>query len=109
MIIEMYKTAAQQHVVEQYIKTNLDGIVNAAINTKAELLKLKDTDQVVVANAKCLARNIASLIHTLSWLSRHGVRVYFAEENVCLTSCFRTAEIMGVLERVSSSFRSLHQ
>ena len=109
MIIEMYKTAAQQHVVEQYIKANLGGIVNAAIHTKAELLKLKDTDQVVVANARCLARNIASLIHTLSWLSRHGVRVYFAEENVCLTSCFRTSEILGVLERVSSSFRSLHQ
>ena len=108
MIIEMYKTAAQQHVVEQYIKTNLDEIVNAAIHTKAELLKLKNSDEVVVANAKCLARNIASLIHTLSWLSRHGVRVYFAQEDVCLTGCYRTAEILGVLDRVSSSFRSLH-
>ena len=106
MIIEMYKTAAQQKVVEQYIKANMGGIVNAAIHTKAELLKLKDTDQVVVASAKCLARNIASLIHTLSWLSSNGIRVYFAEENVCLTGCFRTAEILGVLDRVSSSFRS---
>ena len=82
--------------------------MNAAIHTKSELLKLKETDQVVVANAKCLARNIASLIHTLSRLSSHGIRVYFAEENVCLASCFRTAEILGVLDRVSSSFRSPH-
>ena len=104
MIIEMYKTEAQRRVVEQYINANLGGIVNAAIHNKSELLRLKDSDEVVVANAKCLARNITSLIHTLSWLSHHGVRVYFAEENVCLKSCFRTSEILGVLERVSEGW-----
>ncbi len=109
MIFEMYKTARQKSAVEDYIKANLGGIIHAVIHNKAELKNLSSTDEIVVANAKCLARNVSSLIHVLSLLSSHGIRVYFAEENVCLHGSSKAAEILHILDTVSSRFKGAHQ